>query len=187
MPKVPINYQNSIMYKIVCKDVNITALYVGSTTNFTKRLSGHRSYCNNEKSKGHNFPVYRYIRARGGFENWSMIQIEAFPCNSKVEKECRERYWIEQLGARLNVVFPLRTQKEYYQNNIKNIRKECVCGISYTKDHKARHYKTKFHQNYTDHLRTNSPKNKPRMSCDSCEKTFRTFSKLDPFICKSCR
>jgi hypothetical protein len=35
MPKTNIDYSNSIVYKIVCNDLNILFCYVGSTTNFT--------------------------------------------------------------------------------------------------------------------------------------------------------
>ena len=37
MPKENIDYSKTIIYKIVCKDINIKDCYVGSTTNFTNR------------------------------------------------------------------------------------------------------------------------------------------------------
>ena len=37
MPKKEINYQNTIIYKIRCKDLNIKDVYVGHTTNFIQR------------------------------------------------------------------------------------------------------------------------------------------------------
>jgi hypothetical protein len=34
MPKVDMDYLKTTIYKIVCNDVNVKELYVGSTTNF---------------------------------------------------------------------------------------------------------------------------------------------------------
>ena len=34
-------YANTIIYKIVCNDLNITDCYVGNTTKFTNRKSPH--------------------------------------------------------------------------------------------------------------------------------------------------
>ena len=36
MPRLAINYENACIYEIVCKDVNVTQRYVGSTTNLIK-------------------------------------------------------------------------------------------------------------------------------------------------------
>ena len=37
MPKKNIDYSKTIIYKIVCNDLNIIDVYVGQTTNFTKK------------------------------------------------------------------------------------------------------------------------------------------------------
>jgi hypothetical protein len=37
MPKTIIDYSKCVMYKIVCNDLEITDIYVGHTTNFTRR------------------------------------------------------------------------------------------------------------------------------------------------------
>ena len=66
MPKEVIDYSNTIIYKIVCNDPNITDCYVGSTTNIVKRRQSHKSVCNNENSKLFNFYVYQFIRENGG-------------------------------------------------------------------------------------------------------------------------
>ena len=53
MPKTIIDYSKCIMYKIVCNDLEITDIYVGSTTAFTKRKCGHKTSCNNKTNKSH--------------------------------------------------------------------------------------------------------------------------------------
>ena len=37
MPKDVVDYSNTIIYKIYCKNEMVTDIYVGHTTNFTKR------------------------------------------------------------------------------------------------------------------------------------------------------
>ena len=37
MPQKPIDYSKTIIYRIVCKDINIKECYVGSTTDFKGR------------------------------------------------------------------------------------------------------------------------------------------------------
>ena len=47
MPKVAIDYSKTVMYKIVCKDLNIKDLYIGHTVNFRQRKHDHRRHCVN--------------------------------------------------------------------------------------------------------------------------------------------
>jgi hypothetical protein len=116
MPRLAINYENAVIYEIVCKDVNVTQRYVGSTTNLIKRRNTHKSNCNNEKSKGHNLYVYQFIRENGSFENWDVVIIEqVIDCKDKENLHKRERYYIEEKKAELNRSIPLRTQKEYIE------------------------------------------------------------------------
>ena len=51
MPKKAIDYSNAVIYKICCKDLKVTDVYVGSTTNLAQRRSKHKYVCNNEKIK----------------------------------------------------------------------------------------------------------------------------------------
>ena len=62
------NYENGLIYKLCCKDANITDIYVGSTTNFKQRKKEHKADCHNENNKNYNRPVYKFIRENGG--NW---------------------------------------------------------------------------------------------------------------------
>ena len=167
------NYQNGLIYKLCCKDTDITDFYIGSTTSFRHRKTNHKSDCNNEKSKNYNYNIYKFIRENGGFSNWDMILIEYYKCDTKLELEKREREVIENLKPSLNNRIPTRTYKEwcednkeyykqrkeyhkqynqeYYQNNIKEKAKEkitCECGAIITKIHFNRHLKSIKHQGY---------------------------------------
>ena len=113
MPKLPMNYSNTIIYKIVCKDVDIKESYVGQTTSFNKRKTQHKSDC----KKNCNAYVYQFITENGKWDNWDMIEIEKYNATDKLDAGKRERYWIETLGAKLNKHIPTRTDAEYYQEN----------------------------------------------------------------------
>jgi len=123
MPKTIPDYSKSCIYKLVHKeDFNNENIYVGSTTNFIQRKKCHKKCCNYTNDRSYNLNVYQHIRNNGGFENWVMIQIEPFSCNSKKELETRERYWIETLKSKLNCIIPTRTPQEYYKENVDKIK-----------------------------------------------------------------
>jgi hypothetical protein len=117
MPRLPINYQNTIIYKIVCNDLEITDLYVGHTTSFTDRKRQHKNGCSNENNKKYNLKVYQMIRTNGGWNNWSMIEIEKYSCNDFNEAAARERYYYEELNAKLNSCVPNRSKKEWTEDH----------------------------------------------------------------------
>ena len=101
-----VNYGNSVIYKLCCKDVSIKEIYIGSTTNFSRRKSAHKSYCTNINSVKYNLNVYKFIRANGDWDNWDMIEIEKYQSTDKKDLERRERYFIETLGSSLNSYTP---------------------------------------------------------------------------------
>lgn len=125
MTKTLKNYQNMVIYKIVCKDLTIIDLYVGSTTHFVKRKSHHKFNSVNDTKK-----IYQTIRENGGWENWEMIEIEKYPCNDGNEARARERYWYEELNAILNTNKPLTTieerkdEKKDYDKNYRQTQRE---------------------------------------------------------------
>ena len=164
MPKTIMDYGKTIMYKIVCKDLTIKDCYVGHTTDMTKRKYAHKFACNTEKDKSHNHKKYKIIRQNGGWDNWTMLLIEKFPCEDNYEACKREREIIEQLGANLNTNDDkeelTQIQKDYleeinnyhkqrYQANKAEIiekykeKIECkYCGRLRSKWNMTRHYKS---------------------------------------------
>jgi hypothetical protein len=117
MPRNPIDYSKTVFYKIVCKDITITDLYVGQTTDFKSRKRQHKNICDTEKDKGYNTPVYKFIRENGGFENWDMVMIHRQSCIDSLEAHTVERHYIETLGATLNCQIPSRSTKEWQETN----------------------------------------------------------------------
>jgi hypothetical protein len=151
--------------------LTVTDIYVGSTTDFTRRKSEHKSKCNNPNAQGHNCKVYQTIRENGGWTNWSMILVENFPCENVNESHARERYWFEQMNANLNKYVPNRQGKEYHQDNRPNILEKmkqynidnkvkinahkntiilCNCGKFTTNRNKRRHENTFRHQKHLE-------------------------------------
>jgi hypothetical protein len=126
---MPRNYNNTVIYKIVCKDLNVKECYIGSTIEFIKRKSQHKI-----KSKFHHYKIYEFIRDNGGWDNFDMIEIEKFPCKDGNEARCRERYWYDLLNSTLNTIKPIITEdrveykkqsdKEYQEKNKEYIRKQ---------------------------------------------------------------
>jgi len=119
-----VNYGNGLIYKLCCNDTNIKEEYVGSTVDFTERKRCHKKSCNNVNGKIYNLKVYQFIRENGGFENWSMVLIEKYPCNDILELKSRERYFIELLKSRLNCCIPTRTKKEWRNDNKETIKEK---------------------------------------------------------------
>jgi len=121
-----VNYKNSIIYKLCCRDPDIKDIYIGSTTNFRTRKHDHKKICENKTGtyKNAHFYVYQFIREHGGWNNWDMVEVEKYECNDRKELHCRERYHIEQLGAGLNKNIPTRTHKEYMEENKERLNKQ---------------------------------------------------------------
>lgn len=101
MPRLPINYENTIIYKIVCKDLSVSDCYIGHTTNFVNRKRLHKSGC-----KTRTYKLYEIINQNGGWNNWTMVMIEKYPCSDFHTAGAREHYWIEQLNPSLNMKSP---------------------------------------------------------------------------------
>ena len=112
MPKTPVNYSDTIFYRLVYRDLTITDVYVGCTTNFRQRKLAHKNNCSNEKSIKYDLRVYTFIRNNGGWENWTMIMIHRQSCVDALEAHTVERGYVELLGATLNSCVPGRTLQE---------------------------------------------------------------------------
>ena len=97
-----VNYSNSIIYKLCCLDSSITDIYIGSTTNKTRRKNHHKTCCNNVNNKDYNIYVYQFIRENGGFDNWDFVEIERVNAIDKSDLHKRERFYIESLKSTLN-------------------------------------------------------------------------------------
>ena len=66
MPRKPIDYSKTIIYKIVCKNPEIKHLYVGHTTDITTRKRLHKQDCLRKCKKDTNKLCYNQRKWRLG-------------------------------------------------------------------------------------------------------------------------
>jgi hypothetical protein len=102
------------IYKIYCRDSEITDCYVGSTEDFTERCGNHKSRCNNPNDPSYNYNVYTFIRANLGMDNFVIEPI--YECNVE-DRYIEEQRWFELLKPTLNTNYPNRSSKQYYNDN----------------------------------------------------------------------
>lgn len=167
------NYQKGKVYKIVSRDPLIEDSYVGSTCNFTARKAMHKKTTTNKVHHLYHIPLYTFIRSNGGWTNFDIILIEAYPCESKLELLARERHHFDLLKPTLNKNTPGRSLKEYnsqphrmeqarkkskiyYVNNKQKVldrekrrrihKIKCVCGSSVIKAHYEKHKLSGLHK-----------------------------------------
>lgn len=85
------DYSKSIIYTIRTRD----GLYVGSTTNFTKRKCSHNCQIRTRNTK-----LYKTIRDNDG--EWDMKPYKEFPCETKQQLNIEEERIRCELKADLN-------------------------------------------------------------------------------------
>jgi hypothetical protein len=176
MPRNPIDYSKTIFYKIVCKDITITDLYVGSTTDFKARKGNHKSKCNNVTEPTYNFKVYQFMRENGGWENWDMVMIHRQSCVDKLEAHKMERGFIETFGATLNSCVPSRTGKEWYGDNKDRVRDIQAVYKETIKD-KTKEYAIKYRDEHRESNRLASIEWRKNNIDDVREKAKLTYEK----------
>ena len=108
------------IYEIKSKDKYVTGTYIGSCWDMKDRLKYHKYHCNNKNSKDYNYPVYRYIREHGGFDNFEMIEIDSGECEDITELHCVEQFYIDLSGGIENLLNDrdaLQDKKKYREKN----------------------------------------------------------------------
>ena len=125
MPRTPIDYSKAVIYKIQHLEKD-ELVYVGSTTNFTKRKNKHKSCCKNQPTK-----LYEMIRENGGWECFNMIIIKEYPCQTKKELLQEEDCVMREFKSSLNTIRSyvsyeesLELMKEYNKKNKEEINKK---------------------------------------------------------------
>jgi hypothetical protein len=111
MPKKPTDYSKTIIYKIQHID-NPELLYVGSTTDFTKRKYQHKSDCNNPNRNKYNMKLYQMIRENGNWDMFNMVIVKEYPCENRRQAECEEDRCIREMKATLNSIRAFITPEE---------------------------------------------------------------------------
>jgi hypothetical protein len=175
MPRTPVDYSKTIIYKLVHKeDYDNVNTYIGSTTDFRRRKNTHKTNCNSEKSKEHNQKNYQYIRNNGGWDCFNMIEVEKFPCGDKRQAEAREEYWRCHFNSQLNtrrayITYEERREqkKEHYEQNKDKISEREKERYEQNKSNILERKKEHYEQNKDDISEKNKEyyeKNKDKLS-----------------------
>jgi len=167
------DYSKTIMYKIVCNDLNVKECYVGHTINMTKRKCSHKSRCNNMKDKSYNRKIYQIIRENGGWDNWNMLLVEEFPCKDKYQACKREREVYEELEAKMNTLRPYITQEESKQYDKQYYQEHKQYHEQYHKKYREEHkdiLNEKGRKYRQEHQTEINEKRKEKIECEYCAK-----------------
>lgn len=112
-----------IIYEIVCKDPDVTDKYIGSTTQFKKRLLLHKSRSGNINGQCCSNTLYNFIRNNGGWDNFSMNKLEEYIFDEIISLKQRERLYYEVYEPTLNERAPYITPEQYNAHRY-NIRRD---------------------------------------------------------------
>jgi hypothetical protein len=162
------DYTKTIIYKLINYDYP-DLVYVGSTTNFTKRKQNHKVICLNEKYINHNLKVYASIREKDGWENWHMIKICDYPCNNKREAELEEDKYMTELKANMNCHRASRTKQQYREDIKEKIQEYYDTNKEKIQEYKKEYYETnkeKQKEYYETNKSTILEKNKIKIKCE---------------------
>ena len=139
MPRPEIN--DYIIYKIVSNDENITDCYVGSTANFNKRTTKHKSNCNNPNNDKYNLKIYQIIRANGGWKNWRIVPIDEIKQINLTQSRIIEEQYREELSAKMN------SQRAYVSDiQKKEERKQYIKNYTEINKEQTDEYKKQWYQ-----------------------------------------
>jgi hypothetical protein len=178
MPKVDIDYSNTIIYKITCNDEKINHSYVGYTTNFVQRKYAHKMSCINTKSSNYKCKLYEVIRNNGGWDNWKMEIINFFNCKDHYEARKKEQEYFLLLKATLNSTEPmplLKPSKVTLNSQETKVVYCTVCNIHFNTEKLLElHNGTQKHKSkINNQLLEKNSKKTPKFVCDMCD--FKCF------------
>ena len=168
--KMENDYKNSVIYRIYCKNPDITECYIGSTKCFENRFSFHKTSTYNKNLHFYKYKLYQFIRDNGGWDNFDKEILEYYSCNNKKELKFKEQEYINKYKPTLNTLNAYITEEikkdkymkqkirdEIYRNkpDIKEKKEQwrkekkfCnYCNKYITNCGWAKHTKTKLHQN----------------------------------------
>ena len=117
------DYSDACIYGIK-QNGNDDLIYIGSTICFNKRVQAHKNNCIYENGKEYSYPVYKYIRDNGGFDNFNIEIIVKVNCYDEYELKLVERSYIEDLKPKTNMNIPTRTRDEWYNDNKERINEQ---------------------------------------------------------------
>lgn len=159
--------------------------YVGSSVDFKDRLRRHKNDCYNVDGSKYNTPLYEFIRSNGDWVDYEFKIIDVYytitkKLLTKIEGDYIRHFDINEL---FNLRIEGRTRKEYYQDNLIEIKAKDVNRYKNNKVVISLRRKKYYEKNkedvlkkVSDYQRDNKDKIKAKKSkpwtCDICDKTI---------------
>jgi len=102
-------------YMIKSKSMLEDKVYIGQTRNINTRMSQHKCLTN----KLYHNKLYDYIREMGGWDNMRYMVLDSVDIDKDDKQKIGEveRHYIKLFKSQLNKQIPLRTKKEYCNDN----------------------------------------------------------------------
>lgn len=176
MPKIEIDYSNTIFYKIYCRDPSINDLYIGHTTNFVQRKHAHKQSCLNKKCSNYNCKLYDVIRKNKGWDNWKIEIIAFHECDNLMSAKKYEQKYFEDYKATLNSIEPIPKPKPKISKDIVEKKKPAVLYCDVCNIHLNSVKIQEIHNKTTKHLKN--------LSCDQQIENMPTT--VEKFCCEMC-
>jgi len=108
-----IDYLKTVIYKIEHNE-NKELLYVGHTTQYTRRKAYHKSQVDQSDRK-----IYKMIRENGGWDSFEMKPIMEYSCENKVQACIQEEKSRVELQANMNAISCIYNEKLQKENRAK--------------------------------------------------------------------
>ena len=151
-------YLKSKIYKVVSDCTN--DVYIGSTyETLNSRFSKHK---NTMKRYNNGLCNYSTVNKILPFDDVKILLIEDYPCQNKKELLSREAYWIKNIPNTVNKYIPLRTRKEYYEEN-KTFCLEIQKVYKEKNKQKIKEYQRTYRQRNDDKIKQYIDKNKQKI------------------------
>ena len=137
-------------YNIISNNVNDNNIYTGKTTDMVHRYQKHIIAGTNPNCKEYNSKVYKYIRSTGGWDNWTIYEIDSKFCTKKQSRALEDKYIVEYstLNSKRERPFDI---KVYYENN-KGYAKEYQKEYRKKNKEKIKKYKKEYGKNNKEKL-----------------------------------
>jgi hypothetical protein len=123
---MPIDYKQTWIYKLACKDLAITDFYLGYSTATHDRLYDMFR----QRSKRDSWHLCTFIREHGGIENFYIQKLVSLECTCSMEARTELRKHFDATPPSLNKRMPTRTHQEYAKEDAPRARQKIYRGIN---------------------------------------------------------
>jgi hypothetical protein len=128
------------IYEIKPLDKELEYSYIGSTKNFTRRKSTHKTVCNSLKTDKKVRTLYKFMVENGGWDAFVMVPIEEFECDTKTQARIQEQLWIDKNEKKLNMIKAYISNEELKINTKERKKNYRFINKDYITEQKKQYY-----------------------------------------------